>query len=365
MNEMDVLRAIYGDGNDEDSYNNYNVDNAAVAVALAVDACDESSSFHIVSPGNDELKRIRRILDLSIDNDEIDGGNDYDVLCTTTTTTTPEFQIEIRTRIDIDINKDIDKDKEAPLVVATLRCRLPSGYPEYAAAVVTSIRIMEHTSSLSLMMLNRSATDEIVLALNKKAAIKLLPDGDDGGGMGGTEAIMDLMEDAKELLSNHCRNTLLTNDGSKGKVIDACCNNNNNNNYYGRRWIWVHHITSSDRRKSIVREARELNLTGILKYGYPGVVLVEGPVASCDEFVMWIKGNKSRPGGFGRNWGHHVRGEINFDMLEEQVEETKVTTTTTTMFEEIEDLSTMSKSCKEMGLEDEFKEFVMQHNTKK
>jgi hypothetical protein len=26
---------------------------------------------------------------------------------------------------------------------------------------------------------------------------------------------------------------------------------------------------------------------------------------------MWIKGNKSRPGGgFGRNWGHHVRGEF-------------------------------------------------------
>ena len=360
MNEMDVLRAIYG--GDEDNGNDGVID------------AETETSFDIVYPGKEELNQVRRRLGLYIDNDsdndEIDGDNS-DSACTITTTKTPELQIEIRTRIDFNDDDDGDKFNDDDTLIATLRYRLPSGYPEYSSAVVTSIRMVS---------LTRSTTDEIARTVNEKADALL-----------GTESIMDLIEDAKELLfDHHCRNLSSSssstdlagggkpNTDDSSAMTDECC-------YYGRRWIWVHHITSSDRRKSIVREARELNLTGILKHGYPGVVLVEGLVSSCDEFVMWIKGNKSRPGGFGRNWGHHVRGEINFNFDDEPLlakpttpemkttmkmkmteplllMTTKIMTMTmTTTFEEIEDLSVMARSCKEMGLEDEFKEFVMQH----
>eukprot|EP00986_Skeletonema_menzelii_P003516 scaffold1089_cov131-Skeletonema_menzelii.AAC.9 len=53
--------------------------------------------------------------------------------------------------------------------------------------------------------------------------------------------------------------------------------------------------------KQIVIEAQDRNLGGFLKAGYPGVVCVEGDSDACDDFVVWIKGNKSRPGGFDRH----------------------------------------------------------------
>lgn len=101
----------------------------------------------------------------------------------------------------------------------------------------------------------------------------------------------------------------------------------------------------------IVIEANELKLGGYLKGGYPGVVIVEGNRTNCEEFVTWIKGNKSRPGGFGRNWGHHVRGEatVNRRQLPE-------------VFTELEDdMGKLGKLCADHDVEDEFREFILQH----
>jgi len=118
-----------------------------------------------------------------------------------------------------------------------------------------------------------------------------------------------------------------------------------------RAWIWVHHITNTDRLKQIVIEAQQHGLGGYLKGGYPGVVVVEGQSQSVDGFISWIKGNKSRPGGFGRNWGHHVRGEAFGEKRELPVQ-----------FEELEDdMSHLAKLCKEAGVDKEFREFILQH----
>ena len=118
-----------------------------------------------------------------------------------------------------------------------------------------------------------------------------------------------------------------------------------------RAWIWVHHITNTDRLKQIVFEARQHRLGGYLKGGFPGVVVVEGQSQSVDGFISWIKGNKSRPGGFGRNWGHHVRGEAFVDKRELPVQ-----------FEELEDdMSKFGSLCKEAGVDKEFREFILQH----
>ena len=66
---------------------------------------------------------------------------------------------------------------------------------------------------------------------------------------------------------------------------------------------------------------------------------------------MWIKGNKSRPGGFGRNWGHHVRGEATIEVR--QLPE---------LFAELEDdMGKLGAVCKKFDVEDEFREFVLQH----
>ena len=118
-----------------------------------------------------------------------------------------------------------------------------------------------------------------------------------------------------------------------------------------RAWIWVHHISNTDRLKQIVIEAKQYKLGGYLKGGYPGVVVVEGQSQSVDDFISWIKGNKSRPGGFGRNWGHHVRGEAFVVKRQLPIQ-----------FEELEDdMSRFGKLCKEAGVDKEFREFILQH----
>jgi len=118
-----------------------------------------------------------------------------------------------------------------------------------------------------------------------------------------------------------------------------------------RAWIWVHHISNADRLKQIVIEAQQHGLGGYLKGGYPGVVVVEGQSQSVDDFISWIKGNKSRPGGFGRNWGHHVRGEARVEKRQLPVQ-----------FEELEDdMSKFGSLCKEAGVDKEFREFILQH----
>jgi hypothetical protein len=122
-----------------------------------------------------------------------------------------------------------------------------------------------------------------------------------------------------------------------------------------RRWIWVHHITNSNQLNQIVQEARQLHLGGYVKGGYPGVVVLEGSCPNCDEFVVWIKGSKSRPGGFGRNWGHHVRGEAMINAR--QLPET---------FEELEDnMGKLGGLCRQFGVGEEFREFILQHKASK
>ena len=125
----------------------------------------------------------------------------------------------------------------------------------------------------------------------------------------------------------------------------------NESSNFKRLWIWVHHITNKDRRKNIVQEANDRSLHGYLKHGYPSVIVVEGEKRKCDDYVKWIKGNKSRENGFGRNWSHHVKGEIDIDecMFSNQ-------------FDDIgEDLSVLSEICRNLALEDEFRKFVMKH----
>ena len=139
----------------------------------------------------------------------------------------------------------------------------------------------------------------------------------------------------------------------------SCCNTS-----LSRRWIWVHHITNISRCKSIVEEANELGLTGLLKSGYPGVLVIEGSSIACDTFVSWIKGNKSRPNGFGRNWGHHVRGEI--EDCEPKLQISRLSGSQATKedcrFVHLgEELKIFSAACADAGLEAEFLSFVLQH----
>jgi hypothetical protein len=234
--------------------------------------------------------------------------------------------------------------------VTRLSIRLATGYPEYEAAVIVSLKVVEEETNGSRKFLQERAgtTDCVRSKLN-----------DEVRSLKGTEAILHLLDLAKELISE-CMTQQLEDKRAQtqqhsttGNISAETSSTTPQHPYYGRRWICVHRITNSDRRKSILREAQSHQLSGCLKHGYPGVIVIEGSLASSDEFVRWIKGNKSRFGGFGRKWGHRARGEIPFE--EESGRRLPRTC------DEMDDLSLLSALCSDCGLQDEFLQFVMQH----
>uniref|UniRef100_A0A6G1R459 RWD domain containing 2A n=1 Tax=Hypotaenidia okinawae TaxID=2861861 RepID=A0A6G1R459_9GRUI len=56
-----------------------------------------------------------------------------------------------------------------------------------------------------------------------------------------------------------------------------------------RMWIYSHHIYRQGLRKKIFDCAKKLGLTGFCLTGKPGVICVEGPLESCEEFWHVIR----------------------------------------------------------------------------
>jgi len=240
----------------------------------------------------------------------------------------PTLEIEIKLQHEHDQNT----------LFQSLRFVLPPGYPAYTTAIPSL------SSSSGTLKLTKAAQQYTTCSLTTKSKELI-----------GVEALLELVQYAQDILPDVISQFCKIDAPTKEEEDD---DNNSEEKQIGRRWIWVHHITNTQRIKDICSEARSHHLSGYIKSGYPGIVLIEGSTKSCNNFVTWIKGNKSRPGGgFGRNWGHHVRGEIDFDFGEMRCfkkEEKKC-------FEEVEDLKVLSAHCKNVGLEDEFLKYVLQH----
>ncbi|XP_071371628.1 RWD domain-containing protein 2B [Centroberyx affinis] len=58
---------------------------------------------------------------------------------------------------------------------------------------------------------------------------------------------------------------------------------------FSRLWIYSHHIYNKTKRKNILEWSKELGLSGFSMPGKPGIVCVEGPQASCEEFWSRVK----------------------------------------------------------------------------
>ncbi|KAJ1958905.1 hypothetical protein IWQ62_004829 [Dispira parvispora] len=53
--------------------------------------------------------------------------------------------------------------------------------------------------------------------------------------------------------------------------------------------LWMHHLLSTTKRKQICQWALDLDLFGISKPGYPGVLIAEGPTDAINEYVRRLK----------------------------------------------------------------------------
>lgn len=56
-----------------------------------------------------------------------------------------------------------------------------------------------------------------------------------------------------------------------------------------RIWIYSHHIKSSAKRQELVRQARQMQLTGFSRPGKPGIICVEGRPEQVQEYWRSIK----------------------------------------------------------------------------
>lgn len=56
-----------------------------------------------------------------------------------------------------------------------------------------------------------------------------------------------------------------------------------------RLWLYSHHIKSSAKRQEILRQARQLQLTGFCRPGKPGIICVEGQTEQVQEYWRTIK----------------------------------------------------------------------------
>jgi hypothetical protein len=328
IHEINALAFIYGDESEADQDR------------------DEATthSFSIAASCQDAFSRIRKMI--------LEEEETADLM--TSQLVPPDgFQIEIQTTVE--------EDDASSVYPVSIKIRLPNGYPEYNHALLSSLTVMPQGTTL--IRLKRSTIDNIVSTVNNKSQELI-----------GNESLLDIIEMTKELLLSAIieeRSSIEQQSSSSNRQSPAD-EEMKNRNGFGRRWIWVHHITNANRRKDIIKEANSLQLHGYLKYGYPGIVVIEGTITNCNTFVVWIKGNKSRPGGFGRNWGHHVRGEIDYDDDDDDDDEGHDENDTKkkkkqrwlclpSQFSEMEDLAELANECKNCGLQDEFLEFVMQH----
>lgn len=115
---------------------------------------------------------------------------------------------------------------------------------------------------------------------------------------------------------------------------------------FGRRLIYSHHIISKVKRADIKSLASDHQLTGYMKIGWPGLLIIEGREEDCIAFYDTIRR---------WNWQYLVvRGE--------QQDELVIPTTADEepfvakhrefdQFQEVDDMSLVAQHCREVGLE--------------
>ncbi|CAH0382980.1 unnamed protein product [Bemisia tabaci] len=58
---------------------------------------------------------------------------------------------------------------------------------------------------------------------------------------------------------------------------------------FSRLWIYSHHIYNKTKRKEILEQALDRNLSGFCLPGKPGIICVEGPSSGCSEWWQTIR----------------------------------------------------------------------------
>ncbi|KAG7356412.1 DUF1115 domain containing protein [Nitzschia inconspicua] len=121
-------------------------------------------------------------------------------------------------------------------------------------------------------------------------------------------------------------------------------------NVLGRRLIYSHHIIAKKKRADIKALAAHYELTGYMKIGWPGLLLIEGDeqdcIHFCDEIRPW-------------SWQYLVvRGE---QQQQVPIGKSMESLRRFAVFSEVEDMSVVAEHCKKVGLEALFRTSMKQY----
>jgi hypothetical protein len=152
----------------------------------------------------------------------------------------------------------------------------------------------------------------------------------------------------------HCKNTLfqdeiITNQRQQEDEEVTQQQPQNKQVILGRRLIYSHHIISKKKRSDIKHLASEYQLTGCMKIGWPGLLIIEGHDDDCNSFYDTI-----------RPWSWQylvVRGEQQENIVVARSSPSSSIDPFRRFqgFIEVDDMSIVAEECRKVGLEDLFR----------
>jgi hypothetical protein len=228
-----------------------------------------------------------------------------------------------------------------------LDLEMPESYP-VAAALKVSGTVEEDRTCSRLVKSAFNALPALLLSCRETAESQI-----------GEEAVFAVLSQADEWIQNEWSvyaassgtNASHRNESTKGQDSSSLSSSSNTKAcsiLLGRRLIYSHHIIAKQKRADMRYLASHYKLTGYVKIGWPGIIILEGRDDDCNSFYddmrRW-------------NWKYLVlRGE-----MQEKVKDIESKRLFPT-FLEVDDMSVVANHCREVGLESLFRTSMKSYN---
>ena len=147
--------------------------------------------------------------------------------------------------------------------------RMPPGYPEFCAAEIRADGNARATLD-DLAHLRRAA----------ESAVEEVGEGEESA-LSGVEAVRRAVAELAE--------SAAAERASAAPATAAVATGLQRDPVVARRLIWFHHIKAPGKRKAAQSWAKELDLGGFSKPGYPGIIVIEGRADDCETYVSRLK----------------------------------------------------------------------------
>jgi Protein of unknown function (DUF1115) len=240
---------------------------------------------------------------------------------TSTTTTNATNGVLLSTAGMPEIHRRLKFSADGSLTLR-LSLRMPPGYPESQHLELSCI--VEETNNVSGARSAYKAVPKLLDACREELVM-------------GEESVLRVLSRADEWIDDN-RSDYLEGIPNERSSIQRCnISSTGTSICFGRRLIYSHHIIAKSKRGDIHTLAGHYKLTGYMKVGWPGLILIEGAEHDCLAFYDAI-----------RRWSWKflvVRGEQQFEVRE--VESNRKFD----KFVETDDMSQLAQHCREVGLE--------------